>query len=233
MHPELATRFSRLGTLYRKSKTTAADNYFAIYDSPTLRPSTQRQFETWEALLQRLDPDSFQIFVRKTAGRVSGRLKSPDRGWSQLVEAFNEVRGYSYVQGLGYLEAKLLDEKSAPFPDIEASKMTAEKCLMEVKTIQESDEEIEMRGKVQSAQYGLPTRLERAIRNKYSKAIEQLNGHQWASEARRICYLVINLDLATALAQENKKLLEDFISDLESASAEIHCHSQYWSPEPD
>src|SRR5207302_1309692 len=107
-----------------------------------------------------------------------------------------------------------------------------EKCLCEVKTIQESDEELAMRGQIQSAELGLPQRLRRAIRKAYFKALEQINGHPWAKNARKICYVVINLDLATVLAEENKKLLEDFISDLETERAEIYFTSQYWPHEP-
>src|SRR5207302_490883 len=114
--------FPRLGALYLRSKVTKSDNYFAIYDKPTLLESTEKQFIAWETLLQALDPGSFETFLRKAAGRVAARAKSPDRGWSQLVDCFNEVRGYQYAVELGYSRARLLDEQSVPLPDIEASR---------------------------------------------------------------------------------------------------------------
>jgi hypothetical protein len=232
MHPTLISRFPRLGALYLRSKTTKSDNYFAIYDKPTLFESTEKQFIAWEALLQALDPDSFETFLRKAAGRVAARAKSPDRGWSQLVDCFNEVRGYRYAVDIGYSRARLVDEQSVPLPDVEASKPDDAKCLLEVKTIQESDEELQMRGHIQSAESGLPKRLTLTIQNKYSEAISQIANHPWAPEARKICYLIINLDLATVLAGENKDFLETFIKKLERNDVEIQYISQYWPPDP-
>ena len=56
MHPELISRFPRLGALYLNSKVTKSDNYFAIYDKPTLLESTEKQFIAWETLLETLAP---------------------------------------------------------------------------------------------------------------------------------------------------------------------------------
>jgi hypothetical protein len=230
MHPAIIERFPRLGMLYQRSKTSAADNYFGIYDSPGLYEGTEKQFARWETLLQALDAASLETFLRKAAGRVSARPNS-DRGWGQLVEAVNEVRGYVYAQSLGFTMCRLLDEQAHPFPDVEASG-AAGRCLIEVKTIQESDEEIELRGQVQGAQSGLPQRLKRVLRKRYFHAISQIAGHPWANDARRICYMIITLDLRTVLADENKQLLREFISELQS-DVEIHYVSQYWPAEPE
>ncbi len=228
MHVTITERFPRLGMLYQRSKTSAMDNYFGIYDAPTLHEGTEKQFATWETLLQALDPASLDTFLRKTVGRVSAR-SNPDRGWSQLVETINEVRGYVYAQSLGFTTCRLLDEQAHPFPDIEASGVEG-RCLIEVKTIQESDEEIELRGQVQSAESGIPQRLKRVLRKRYSHAVDQIAGHPWASDARRICYIIITLDLCTVLAEENKDLLQVFIEELQG-DVEIHYISQYWPPD--
>jgi hypothetical protein len=92
MHATLIQRFPRLGALWDRSDTTAPDNYFGIYGSPILDPGAEKQFLDWENLLQELDPISLGIFLRKAAGRVSAN--DPARGWTQLVECINEVRGY-------------------------------------------------------------------------------------------------------------------------------------------
>jgi hypothetical protein len=229
MHAAIIERFPRLGMLWDRSKTAAADNYFGIYDSPTLFPGTEKQFIAWESLLQALDPESLNVFLRKAAGSVTGRT-NPDRGWSQLVESMNEVRGYQYAQSLGYTTVRLLDEQGRPLPDIEASE-TDGRCLIEVKTIQESDEELQMRGQIQSAQPGLPLRLKRLLKKRYSHATNQIAGHPWADHARKICYMVINLDLRTLLADENKELLQAFIQELQT-DVEIYSISQYWPSDP-
>ena len=65
MHPELIQRFPRLGQLYLRSKVTKPDNYFAIYDKPTLFEGTENQFIVWEALLQTwIQTHSRHFFVR-------------------------------------------------------------------------------------------------------------------------------------------------------------------------
>ena len=229
MHPEIIERFPRLGRLWDRSKTAAVDNYFGIYDSPRLFQGTEKQFIAWEGLLQTLDPESLKIFLRKAAGRVAA-CSNPERGWSQLVECMNEVRGYQYAQSLGYTTVRLLDEQAHLLPDIEASKADG-KCLIEVKTIQESDKELQMRGQVQRAETGLPQSLKRRLRKHYSHATKQIAGHPRAENARKICYMVINLDLRTLLADENKEILRLFIQELQT-DVEIHSVSQHWFANP-
>ena len=228
VHPSLIKRFSRLGLLYERSKTLSADNYFGIYDTPELFESTERQFTEWEDLLQKLDPISFDVFLRKTSGRVAAH--NPDRGWTQLVESMNEVRGYQHARAIGYEKCRLLDEQSHPFPDVEASNAANKWCLLEVKTIQESAGELRLRGKVQVAVAGLPVRLTRVLRRRYRHACQQIAGHPRALEAERICFMIINLDLRTVLAQENKRLLEDFLRTLEG-DVKIQSISQHWPAE--
>jgi hypothetical protein len=230
MHPELIDRFPRLGLLYKESRISSPDNYFSIYDKPDLLPSTEKQFIVWENLLCALDDVSFGVFRRKSAGRVAART-SPDRGWSQLVESMNEVRGYQFAQSLGYSNCRLLDEQGHPFPDIEGVSSDS-KGLIEVKTIQESDEEIAMRGQPQMGQQGLPKRLQNCLRRKYSDATRQIAGHPWSGEARKICYMVINLDLPIVLVDQNKRLLERFLTELQR-DVEIQYVSQFWPPEPE
>lgn len=225
MHPSLIKRFSRLGLLYERSRTSSADNYFGIYDTPELFESTERQFKEWERLLQDLDPVSFDVFLRKASGRVAAH--KPDRGWTQLVESMNEVRGYQHARTIGYENRRLLDEQSHPFPDVEASNAAGKWCLLEVKTIQESAEELRARGEVQAAEPGLPVGLTRVLRRRYVHACQQIAGHARASEADRICFMIINLDLRTVLARENKRLLEDFLVTIE-ADVKIHSISQHW-----
>jgi hypothetical protein len=225
MHSIIIDRFPRLGMLWSRSKTTNPDNYFAIYNSATLLPCTEKQFFDWESLLQSLDEESFKIFLAKAAGLVTARTHE-ERGWTQFIECINEVRGYRYAQSLGYTDVRLIREQSDPLPDLEASK-TNEKCLLEVKTIHKSDLDIQLRGQVQVEESGLPLRLERLLRKRYSKAIKQIEGHPWVSEARQICYMVINLDLRTVLAQENERFLEQFLKEIET-SVEIHSISQHW-----
>lgn len=228
MHPDLIRRFPRLGLLYERSKTLSAKNYFSIYDTAELFEGTERQFEEWERLLEQLDAVSFAVFLRKAAGRVAAQ--NPDRGWTQLVESMNEVRGYQHARAAGYENCRLLDEQSHPFPDIEASNAAGKWCVMEVKTIQESDEELRLRGELQVAEPGLPLRLTRVLRQRYLHACKQIAGHPHAADAERICLMIINLDLRTLLAEENKVLLHDFLRTIQT-DVRIESISQHWPAE--
>ena len=201
------------------------DNYFGIYDSPVLESGTEGQFTEWESLLQALDSQSFMIFLDKATRYVTKRHDT--RGWDQLVACMNEVRGYEYALALGYTNARLLANRSQSYPDVEASKAD-EKCLMEVKTIQKSDFDIDRRGRIQTEELGLPKGLKDKFRGVYSKACRQILGRPWNGQAKRICYMVINVDLRTALADENKALLDGFLDDLQT-EVEIHWSSTPWT----
>ncbi len=225
MHTTLIQRFPNLADLWHASETEDPNNYFRIYDSPELPPGAEIQFEEWDSLIAILDPQSRTNFLRRASGTVSSPTSSA-RGWTQLVECVNEIRGYKYAIFLGFSSAKLIQEQQIELPDIEATNSTS-KCLLEVKTIQKSDLEIQRRGLVQTEEPGLPTRLKRVLRKRYKKAVTQIGNHPWASDARKICYMFINPDLRTLLAEENKDNLHRFLDEIED-SVEIHCKSQFW-----
>ena len=134
--------------------------------------------------------------------------------------------GYEYAISLGYPNARLIQEQQIELPDIEATNSTS-KCLVEVKTIQKSDLEIQQRSMVQTAEPGLPTRLKRVLRKRYKKSVTQIGNHPWASSARKICYMFINPDLRTLLAEENIETLYQYLDEIED-SVEIHYVSQFW-----
>jgi hypothetical protein len=228
MHQTLITRFPRLGELWGRSNTASPDNYFGIYSTPKPPAGAERQFVEWESLLGMLDDESFDIFLRKAAGRVTAN-RPAQRGWSQLVDSINEVRGYQYARELGYGDVRLINETATPLPDIEASN-GKERCLIEVKRVQESDVELASQGQVQKAQSGLPVRLQRVLRRRYRQAVGQIAGHPWAAGARKVCYLIIKLDLRTVLDRDNQGVLDDFLRDLEDG-VEIQSDSRYWPAE--
>ena len=225
MHTQLLKRFPSLAELWNSSRKDDPNNYFRIFDSPDLPHGAENQFKEWDSLVSGLDPESRATFLRKASGFVSTQT-SLERGWTQLVECVNEIRGYEYAISLGYSDAKLVQEQQLELPDIEAKNLTS-KCLVEVKTIQKSDFEIHNRNKVQVEESGLPIRLKRVLRKRYNKAVTQIENHPWAHEARKICYMFINPDLRTLLAKDNIKNLYDYLNDIED-SVEIHYTSQYW-----
>ena len=225
MHTALLQRFPNLAELWHASRIDHPDNYFGIYNSPKLSRGAENQFEEWDSLIAGLDSESRTTFLRKASGLVSAPT-SRERGWTQLVECVNEIRGYEYAISLGYTNAQLIQEQQIELPDIAATNSES-RCLVEVKTIQKSDLEIDQRNQVQTEEIGLPIRLKRVLRKRYTKASTQIENHLWASDARKICYMFINPDLRTLLAEENKDNLHQYLDGLES-SVEIHYVSQYW-----
>lgn len=225
MHPNLMNQFPKIGALYRASDPKNPDNYFGIYTKPELHSATRQQFERWEEKLGKLDDRSFATFLRKTKGRVSA-VADKRRGWNALIESMNEVDAYCHAIKLGFPRARLIDESHESLPDIEAVNSHGV-CLVEAKTINESQAELQRRGKIQRGKLELPRRLERLIRLSYKNARKQIFGHSQSSTARKICYLVINLDLSTVLERRNQQLLDQLIMSIQT-DVEIEALSRTW-----
>lgn len=223
LHRHLIERFPLIGELYQASDTSHPNNYFAIYTEPVLFPGTEGQFRRWQSGFESLDRESFSTFVRKSKGAVSA-VNQVARGWTQLIDSVNEVMVYNHAKSLGYDEVRLVEKRH--LPDIEASRRTDE-CLIEVKTINESEVEVAQRGRLQRGGLGLPDRLKLRIEKKYREARIQIISHPRAAFSRKICFMVINLGLATVLERRNKQLLDNFIKELES-DIEIHHISRTW-----
>ena len=226
MHSDNQRKFPRLAYLHQKSDVNHPDNYFSICAEAKLLPGDEAQLMTWERRLTLLDPDSWATFIRKATGRVSLRDKS-GRDWHQLVETFNELKGYEHARNLGYERVRFISETNRSLPDIEASGSIGA-GFIEVKTINESAYELSVRGKkVQKGEFGLPDRLRTALSERYQKARSQIFNHPASSDARKICLFVIDLDLRTVLKTKNKECLNLFFAQLES-DVEIHSISRHW-----
>jgi hypothetical protein len=227
MHPDNQRKFPLLADLYQESDVSNPDNYFSICAEAMLLPGDEAQFVTWESELTLLDSDSRATFIKKAKGLVSVRDKS-GRDWHQLVEIFNEIKGYELAKNLGYERVRFISGRS--LPDIEASGAVGT-GLIEVKTINESAYEVSVRGKkVQKGEFGLPDRLRTALSERYEKARSQIFNHPASSDARKICLFVIALDLRTVLKTKNEECLNLFLAQLES-DVEIHSISGPWPVE--
>lgn len=109
---------------------------------------------------------------------------------------------------------------TAPFGD----------ALLEVKTVNISDQDISQFGEVQEAFWGLPEGLKQKLASDYDTACIQLHSIEVAQPTLRLCYFHISIDLQVALSRRNIEELNKFLGYIER-DCQIFHHSQFWSCE--
>src|SRR3990167_1342237 len=92
--------------------------------------------EQIEGQLCNLDEKAWQTFKSKVKS-YSTRY-DPLRGYSQVVDLLNEVRGYIFLKDQGYENVEFIEEGDGKNPDLHATGKSGE-ALMEVKTLHWSD----------------------------------------------------------------------------------------------
>ncbi len=224
MKPTWAEGFPRLYELYLESDKACEANYFAKLDEALEMPGRRPHYEQLEKGLQQVEDTAWQEFRLKVRKYIT--IKDDRRGYSQLFDCFNEVKGYLYLKSEGCDEIHFVPEKEKKgikSPDLCAhSKDTM--VLLEVKTINRSDDEINWicrnskigangvrRMEAKEARQGLTDPLKVKIAEKINLAEDQLVTYACEGVKRRIAYLVINLDILDELDQRNRSELEKYI----------------------
>ena len=197
-------------------------NYFCGMNTP----EAIQGYRDLEDGLARLDPKSRQNIIERAAPFVTRRDTVKGRHWTALFETLNEVKGYNYLQDLGYSEVRFIPPTSSRTPDVHGSASFGD-ALLEVKTVNMSDENIATFGIVQEAHLELPEGLKRKLASDYATACEQLHSFSVREPARRICCFFITIDRQLAFARSNQQKLDDFLASIEN-DCEIYHHSQYW-----
>ncbi len=215
--------YPHLHELFVTSDVDHVDNYFADMDSFHPPHQSYRQLEDQFA---RLDPESRQNIIVRAAPKVTRRDTAKGRGWTALFETLNEVNGYTHLLDLGYPEVRFIPPGSSRTPDLHGIASFGD-ALLEVKTVNRSDENIATFGVVQDAHDGLPDGFKRKLESDYATACRQLHSLTVREPARRICAFYITIDRQLAFARTNRQALIDFTSSIET-DCEIFHHSQYW-----
>jgi len=208
--------------LFTASDVQHPDNYFSDIDTPR----AIQAYREWEDRLARLDPQSRQNIIERAAPLVSLRDTAKGRHWAALFETLNEVKGYNYLQDQGYTEVRFIPRTSVRTPDLHGSASFGE-ALLEVKTVNLSDKDISLSGKLQKGHHGLPEGLKNKLKSDYVTACQQLHSFPVREPARRICSFYINVDLELVLTRSNRQELIDFFASLKT-DCEIYHHSQHW-----
>ena len=217
--------YPHLHALFLASDIHHPDNYFAGMDR-FHSPQAVQSYREWEERFARLDPESRQNIIQRVAPFVTRRDKATDRHWTALFETLNEVKGHIYLQDLGYTKVRFVPPASRRTPDLHGTASFGD-ALLEVKTVNMSDDNLATFGVVQEAHDGLPEGFKRKLKSDYASGCAQLHSLTVREPTRRICAFYITIDRQLAFARSNLQTLIDFMASIEN-DCEIYHHSQHW-----
>lgn len=132
--------YPRFYELYNETKQQGLNNFFQELAGKIQKTPDFAVFRKLEEDLSVLDSRSWADFKSKVL-RCSIEKKEL-RGYSQLVDCLNEVKGYIYLKRQGYSNIAFIPESANETPDIRAVSENQTIALLEVKTINVSDKEI-------------------------------------------------------------------------------------------
>jgi hypothetical protein len=233
MQSKWARDFPRLYDLYCESDQHNKANYFATFYEVLDNPHARPYYERLEEDLQQLDDNTWQELKQKACKYVA--TKNNRRGYEQLFNTLSEVKGYLYLKSEGYTEVHFIPEENTPTPDL-YGRCGSSGILMEVKTINTSDDELdwiqansELRNGHMTARevhIGLGDSLKSKIINTINTAKKQIINHSYTYNeiGRKIVYIIINPDLQLALDSRNINELLAFIEKQANNQVEVkHC----------
>lgn len=231
--PGWAKDFPRLYELYCDSDQDNEGNYFDSLDE-FLKNSwgARSAYERLEEELGQLDRAAWDEFKEKVRPYVTRTDKR--RGWHQLVECFNEVKGYLYLKSQGCEDIQFIPKESnSKSPDLKAH-CGSSVVLLEVKTVNQSDEEVDyiignsqigddgvIHPKVREIHPGLNELLKDKIINTIAEAKDQFIEYTCDGVRRRIAYLVIRLDYQHARDSRDLDELAAFIDKQSGEEVEV------------
>jgi len=218
MKASWAKDFPRLYELYRDSNQASEANYFAKFDKVLDNPNARPHYEQLEKDLEQLDRGEWNVLKQKAYRYVT--VKHNRRAYEQLFNTLSEVKGYLYLKSEGYEEIHFIPEKDTWTPDLCGHSGSA-LILMEVKTINTSDDELDwitenskfQKGSMQAreVQVGLPHSLKHKISDTVNTAKRQLMNYACKAVQRRIAYILIHLDIKVALGLRNSDELATYV----------------------
>jgi hypothetical protein len=227
MRPKWSEVFPRLYELFSESCQSNEANYFKAFDKTLKMPLAQSDYKLLEGEISQLDNVAWQEFKLKALNYITTRPSS--RGYNQLFECFNEIKGYLYLKAERCRNIHFIPEDSVTSPDLKAC-FGDSMVLLEVKTINKSSAEIEWilansqiggnRKAMESIQ-GLSNSLKNKITYKINQAKLQLLDYPSVGVKRRIVFLVINLDRLYALVPRNYDDLAVYIQTQSNTQIEV------------
>ncbi len=237
MPPAWAVDFPRLYELYSDSDTTSNENYFIFinFENNVDRPNVRAVFKQLEEDLQQLDGNAWQGLKQKAVKYVTIKDKRNDKRsrYEQLFDTLSEVKGYLYLRSEGCTEIHFIPEEGTQTPDLYGRHGNSG-ILMEVKTINRSDDELDWIKANSELRNGrmtprtvlrvLSDSLKCKIIGKINIAKKQLLSYSCNGIQRKIVYLVIEPDLQVALDSRSVEELVAFLEEQDNDQVEVkHC----------
>jgi hypothetical protein len=210
------------------------DAYFQHFDK-NVSSSTHvlELYQRWEWALQALDGESWEQLKTEIIPRLIQRDKA--RGWQQLFDTMGEARAYRYLRAIGCTGVRFIPRsRKKRTPDLEGT-LPSVHLLCEVKTINPSNQEIEIRTNPPTVR-SLPIQLTDQFLKKLSSTIDgaknQLQSHDPERKARHLIYLNINFDDFFAECKEQYfSEIDGYLSNAPVAAVEIiicNDHTAYY-----
>lgn len=135
-------------------------------------------YEEYESYLSKLSDKNFDCFKSKI---LKYGKKDELRGFSQFTDILNELKGYAYLENLDYDRIEFVKERQgAKTPDLKAINGNKLSCLLEVKTINPSDDDRKLWNKIARNQNSTVRRVQQGILDGFKKKINST-----ISEARQ------------------------------------------------
>jgi hypothetical protein len=213
-----AEAFPRLHEL--QALTGDQGNYGAYFhrefDEAIKAPGRHRAWSARELELEVLDEAAWKLLKEKVRSHLS-RLDREGRGWQQLIETLNEASAYGYMKDtLGCRHIRFIPEDKTQTPDLEADCETGP-VICEVKTISESDAEIEARvmGTGVYSSRVLGEKFLAKLSTTIARATEQLTAYRSDMRLRRVVFLILNFD--DGLGEYNEEYYREIDAHLSDA----------------
>ena len=215
----LLPHFPRLFDLYQHSERGNPRNYFNVEFPLPLSEEEKR--------LARLDSESWKVLREKAVPYVS--VDDSLRRYQQLWNILDEARGYVFLADQGYEQIKFIEQDKSKrggkqSPDLIGYK-TDSTAVLEVKTINESGDNLSEDASWRIEAVTVPRNLSEALIRKIGATIEyanaQLESYPYPTD-RKIVFLVIRFDNGQKTGWHLYSELKDFIATQTKDGVEVY-----------
>ena len=210
--------FPRLRDLFEHSDRENPKNYFNVdFLLPLLED--ERRFA-------KIDSASWEVLRDKAVPYVS--IDDPQRNYQQLWNILDEARGYNFLADQGYDRIEFIKpgkskKRGKRLPDLIGHK-TGSTAVLEVKTINESCDNLAKDASWRNEAVTVPQNLSEALTHKISATIEdakiQLESYSYPTD-RKIVFLVIRFDHGQKTGWHLYSKLKDFIATQAKGGIEV------------
>jgi hypothetical protein len=214
---EWLSNFPRLFDLYQRSEKKNPKNYFNFEELFPIAFLGSGAYADIEKVLARLDSAAWEKLRKKALPYVTAN--DPLRSYQQLFSTLNEARGYVFLADQGYERIEFIEPRPHKTDKPESPDLVARKsestAILEVKTINESDDCLKPSAPWRHGAVMVPPSLSEKFEDKIDSTIQkarsQLNSYPLRTD-RKIVLLVSHFDHGQKTGEHLYLELERFIA---------------------